>query len=286
MGAEAWTRPGQRSWGPWGNHTSSLDWCEDNYTHSTHIAEFWNTVSNIPFICLGIWGMVASSRLPNKWRLILAQSFLTIIGCGSFLFHSTLSWHAQVLFDELPMIWSAAMFLYLAIVGGAANGTIRLKLIMIAIPAIVSWVYLKFPNPVVHQVAYACLELVSVNQVLALLRNLPTSTALQARKKDECRENFIKGVATFILGFAIWNVDNILCDGLTSFRAGKGEIVGALTQGHAWWHLFTGIGASRTIAALTYVTLAKRQPDDFEFVYVLGHPVVKPVTDRVAGKTL
>lgn len=66
----------------------------------------------------------------------MLQSFLCIIGAGSFIFHGTLLWHAQVMLDELPMIWSAAMFLYLVLVGGKDHGSALLKLTTTAIPVV------------------------------------------------------------------------------------------------------------------------------------------------------
>jgi len=278
MGVEVFHRPGQKTFGPWGNHTSSLDWCEDNYTHSTFIAEFWNTFSNIPFIALGIWGILSTRGLPNRSRYVLAHSFISIIGVGSFIFHGTLLWHAQVLLDELPMIWSGAMFLYVSVVGGKDRGSLPLKLSISALPLAISWLYLKYPNPVLHQVAYAGIQVVSTTQIVRLFKSLPTATASQTRKREECKQNFIKGAATFLLGFAIWNIDNEFCDTLTAFRAGKGELIVALTQGHAWWHLLTGIGASRIVSAVTYLTTAIRDPDEFEFGYFFGHPYVRPAS--------
>ncbi|KIO27981.1 hypothetical protein M407DRAFT_243175 [Tulasnella calospora MUT 4182] len=279
MGFEAFHRPGQKTFGPWGNHTSSLDWCEDNYTHSTHIAEFYNTLSNIPFILLGLWGMYTASKLntPAKLRIMFAQSFISIIGVGSFIFHGTLLWHAQVMLDELPMIWSGAVFMYLTLVGGKEHGSAGLKAAVAIVPVGVTWLYLRYPYPVLHQVAYASIQAITIPGVMRLLKEIPTITASQARKRQECKSNLFKGIGTFLLGFAIWNIDNILCEGLTGLRQGRGEWVNMLTQGHAWWHLLTGIGASRIIMALTHLTLSIHRPDDFEFGYILGLPYVRHV---------
>lgn len=101
-------------------------------------------MSNIPFIALGIFGILQARALVGvplraRLRAALTHSFLTVIGLGSFVFHTTLSWHAQVILDELPMLWSASMGLYLTTVGGAERGSTRLKLLMVAIPAGLSW---------------------------------------------------------------------------------------------------------------------------------------------------
>ncbi|KAG8998272.1 hypothetical protein FRB94_006970 [Tulasnella sp. JGI-2019a] len=274
MAIEAFHRPGQKTFGPWGNHTSSLDWCEDNYTHLTFIAEFWNTTSNIPFIMLGIFGVLSTYGLPSRTRYALAHSFIAIIGTGSFIFHGTLLWHAQVILDELPMLWSAAISLYLTSVGGAVDGSLKLKMLITAIPIGFSWLYLCFPHPLLHQVAFAGMQVVSVLQGVRLFESLPSATAEQRRMVSACKYHFFVGAGVFLLGFAIWNVDNLFCVQLTAFRSKHGEIAGALTQGHAWWHLLTGLGGSRLFSALTFLTLAAREPDAFEFATYFGHPYV------------
>jgi len=219
--------------------------------------------------------MLSTKGLPHRTRLLFGQSFLCIIGLGSMIFHGTLSWHAQVLLDELPMIWSATMILYVISVGGADSGSPSLKVGLGSVAAAISWLYLKYPYPVFHQIAFACLEAVSVARTVPLIKTLPTASATQLSRRNECGSNFRKGIATFLLGFLIWNVDNLFCDGLTSLRAGRGELLGALTQGHAWWHLLTGLGSSRIFCALTYLCLASRSPDDYEFGYFLGHPYIR-----------
>ena len=44
--------------GYWGDTTSSLDWCEDNYAVSWYIAEWYNSVTNLAMVipaCYGLW---------------------------------------------------------------------------------------------------------------------------------------------------------------------------------------------------------------------------------------
>ncbi|KAG6923646.1 alkaline ceramidase 3 [Chelydra serpentina] len=45
------------------------------------------------------------------------------------------------------------------------------------------------------------------------------------------------------MGFFFWNVDNIFCDKLRGLREKMPPVVGAVTQFHAWWHIFTGLGS-------------------------------------------
>lgn len=87
----------------WGNHTASIDWCEQNYVHTPYIAEFYNTLTNLPTILLGLWGCYGSFKGGLRRRYALGYLGLTGIGLGSLLFHATLKYEAQLL-DELPMV--------------------------------------------------------------------------------------------------------------------------------------------------------------------------------------
>ncbi|XP_064979233.1 alkaline ceramidase-like isoform X2 [Musa acuminata AAA Group] len=66
----------------WGPVTSTTELCEENYAHSSYIAEFYNTISNIPCILFALIG------LTNALRQRLQQS------------------------DETPMVWEMLLYLY------------------------------------------------------------------------------------------------------------------------------------------------------------------------------
>lgn len=83
----------------------------------------------------------------------------------------------------------------------------------------------------------------------------------------------ISGVLMFLLAFGIWNIDNAFCDAWTGIRAKLwGSVsepsfetpslwaaaVGAVTQGHAWWHLLTGFGCARIAAGASCKSSACR----------------------------
>lgn len=50
------------------------------------------------------------------------------------------------------------------------------------------------------------------------------------------------GLATFITGFVIWNLDNIYCNSLIRWRHRIGLPAALFLEGHGWWHILTGIG--------------------------------------------
>ena len=54
-------------------HTSEIDWCETNYEVSPYVAEFYNTISNVPFVI----GSVAA--------MVLCWPYIPLIGWGPFM---------------------------------------------------------------------------------------------------------------------------------------------------------------------------------------------------------
>jgi hypothetical protein len=87
----------------WGHHTGTIDWCETNYSHSRYIAEFVNTLTNLPSISLGLYGLYQSRKNGIPLRYGLCFLGLSLIGVGSFGFHASLRWEWQLM-DELPMV--------------------------------------------------------------------------------------------------------------------------------------------------------------------------------------
>ena len=90
----------------WGPHTATIDWCELNYAQTPYIAEFVNTLTNIPTILLGLYGAATILLNGLNRRYALVHLGLALIGIGSTGFHASLRWEWQLM-DELPMVRSA-----------------------------------------------------------------------------------------------------------------------------------------------------------------------------------
>lgn len=83
---------------------ATVDWCEYNFAVTEHIAEFWNTISSLPMIIMGIAGIYFSRKyaILNK-RFSFAFICLAAVGFGSAMFHGTLQRRWQLM-DEAPML--------------------------------------------------------------------------------------------------------------------------------------------------------------------------------------
>jgi dihydroceramidase len=120
----------------------------------------------------------------------------------------------QVILDELPMIYAATQALYCVIAQGKPT-TLTLRLGCTFIPIFITITYLLFPNPVYHQTAYAAIVLSTTWKQYILGKTLPRQSSLY---KDTLY--ILKsGVVLMITAFAIWNLDNLFCEGITDWRA-------------------------------------------------------------------
>ena len=76
--------------------SGKIDWCEPNYLHSAYIVEYWNSISNIIFFILGIYGFLYCkiNRLKSSFKTMIIVYIL--IGVTSMYFHATLSLFGQI----------------------------------------------------------------------------------------------------------------------------------------------------------------------------------------------
>ena len=101
--------------------TSSINFCEDDFSDSQWIAEPANTMSSLVSYCpLALWGLYGipsqewRCRKAGRLRFGVAYATLLCIGIGSTLLHALLTASAQG-GDELPMLWFMASLSFIAL---------------------------------------------------------------------------------------------------------------------------------------------------------------------------
>ncbi|KAF8307452.1 aPHC-domain-containing protein [Clavulina sp. PMI_390] len=192
----------------------------------------------------------------------------------------TLKWYAQVALDEIPMIFWTSTLLYTLVISRNPSATsserLWVKLLITLIPVLVCVTYVGFGDPLFHQICFGGLLVSST----LLVRSDLKAPHLSPQAAHEAKLLSAGGAVIFLSGFVIWNLDNIFCDSLTGWRSVVGEYVGVISQGHAWWHILTGIGASRLVTGIIHLMLAKEFPGQFE---VVGLNTLLPYVRRVPG---
>jgi dihydroceramidase len=73
--------PAQQALAPfWGHPDSNIDWCEHNYEVTPYVAEFWNAVSSVPILLLGVYGFAMQPIHLGDRRF---RFIFTLLGYGA-----------------------------------------------------------------------------------------------------------------------------------------------------------------------------------------------------------
>ena len=86
----------------WGKKDTSINFCEKPYEESKYIAEFYNTISGLSYVLVGLYYFNTSI-----YRTAITQ---ILLGAGTMMLHGTLRWYGQIA-DELSMV--TMMFMYI-----------------------------------------------------------------------------------------------------------------------------------------------------------------------------
>lgn len=255
--------------GYWGPSTSSIDWCEANYTITKFIAEFTNTLSNLAIVSWAIYGLKNCRQENLPLPLALCQAGIALVGVGSFLFHATLRYEWQ-LGDELPMIFCCTFIAYVTFDTRSASlprtPFVRcLPYLLVLYSFGVSAVYIRYPYPVIHQAAFGFIQLVATFRAAYTVRTAPERTYREKRNKADATRYTLMGAVLFLIGFLIWNIDNLYCDRISQLKEHLGTPWSFILEGHAWWHLATGTGSYLSVVGLQLMSASlKESAEGFE----------------------
>jgi dihydroceramidase len=249
----------QNELGFFGEISATLDWCEANYQFSYYIAEMANTLSNLFTLYLAIRGARKLSMENLPGRFIAGCIGFALVGIGSFAFHASLLYEAQ-LADELPMIYVCSLsgWLLYDYEPGFSLASTQTKLqltVLILFDVLFTWSYMMYRNPVYHQVVFGILLVSCALRIVYLLKWSPVRGRIPDDKKTVIAATFSTGALTFATGFIIWNLDNIFCATLTTWKRAIGWPVAFLLEGHSWWHILTGLGTYYMFVGIQYISL-------------------------------
>ncbi|KAH8110625.1 alkaline phytoceramidase [Phellopilus nigrolimitatus] len=244
--------------GAWGPITSTLDFCEANYQFSKYVAEMANAFSNIITVWLALHGAnkIREQGLPSRY--LFGFLSLAVVGIGSFAFHATLL-HTAQLSDELPMVYTAscAQFILLDTARGfSIRGNRKSQLLLFGIlfvDILFTYSYWMYRNPIYHQVVFAGIMLFISARGVWLLHFSEASANLDAETRRTIGIQYNAGAGTFVLGFVIWNLDNVFCDALSRWKASVTWPAAFFMEGHSWWHVFTAYGTYLMWIGTTYL---------------------------------
>lgn len=122
--------------------------------------------------------------------------------------------------------------------------------LLLADSALITTIYLLYPNPSFFQAAYGAHCIVIAAAFGQHFRRLSPSAS-----RNKLQRMVSLGWGMHILGFVCWNIDNLCCDKLRSARIAVGPYWSWIFQMHGWWHIWTGIGSFAYILGNQYLRL-------------------------------
>lgn len=263
--------PKEQNLGYWGDVTSTIDWCEENYVVSSFVAEFVNTTTNSIFILLASFAIFHAYKHQLEPRFLFTAFGFLLVGCGSWLFHMTLKYHFQLM-DELPMIYATCVpFWSVFSEFRSFKDSVMIGIGTFMGANFLTIVYLYVKDPTLHQTAYGVLNFFIILKSFRL-------TQMYVKDKAAKKNLFVtmmSGVGLFLFGYFLWNLDIHLCSKIRLIRRYIGMPYGFILEGHGWWHIFTGLGVYYYLVYEEYLRCFLTGTEKFyDFQWTFGLPIV------------
>ncbi|PON21046.1 alkaline phytoceramidase [Trichoderma gamsii] len=235
--------------GFWGEQTSTLNFCEEDYALSWYCAELCNTLTNGLFMWLGIRGIRNCMKEDHPSIFLISYIGYMVVGLGSILFHATLKYPMQLV-DELSMIYTTCLMMHASFSYSRSQVfSVILGAGLLSLAGSITLYYYLTKDPIFHQVAYAALTATVVFRSIWVMESQvrPVLHAQDPKRASKLLNTMwamvATGLAVFVGGFLIWNLDNFFCSQVRRWRHAVGLPWAILLEGHAWWHLMTGLVA-------------------------------------------
>jgi len=189
----------------WGTPDVSVSFCENKYVVSNYIAEYYNTMSALSYVIVGL--------LFYKTRLKKLSKIIILLGIGTALLHSTLRFYGQWL-DEISMLILSFYIIKELREMRFGITTSELYLILLIFPYFLFARYFSY--------------------FFIVFSSLQVYTYVISRKNyDECSREVYYLVKAYsivlVLSSICWLCDQLFCDYVKDYQL------------HAVWHVGTAL---------------------------------------------
>ncbi|KAI8360195.1 alkaline phytoceramidase family protein [Mortierella sp. GBAus27b] len=225
--------------GYWGPPTSSVDWCESNYDISFYVAEFFNSLSSVSMIVVGLLGVYLHSSFEK--RFLLTFGSIAVVGLGSIAFHGTLLFPLQML-DEVPMVYSILSLAYCCIEDRPYRRHGTWFPVSIALYGVLTTLVMMFAGPENHLLEFVVFQSSFTFMVLVVMSHI---VKIYGSIQDMAIRKMWQTCGGLALGaYLLWNIDFRLCHVVQNMPLGLWN-----PQLHAIWH----VGASMSSYLVTFL---------------------------------
>ncbi|KAL7619151.1 alkaline ceramidase [Lactuca sativa] len=240
----------------WGPVTSTTEWCEQNYVHSSYIAEFYNTISNIPSIVLALIGLVIALSQQFEKRFSILHISNMILAIGSMLFHATLQ-RLQQQGDETPMVWEMLLYIYILY-----SPHWHYKTTMPTFLFLYGVLFAIFHSQIRSNFGF------KAHYITLCLLCIPRMYKYYIHTHDKNAKHLAKlYLITLFLGLSCWGFDRVFCRKISIWEFNP--------QGHALWHVFMAFNSYFANEFLMFCRAQQRGWDPRVVYFMGGFPYVK-----------
>ncbi|KAI5292376.1 hypothetical protein KEM52_006403 [Ascosphaera acerosa] len=240
----------------WGEATSHMNFCENDYEFSSYFGEFINTITSFAYVFFGAYPLFRQWRAGSRsqWTHSLSYIALIVVGIGSTLFHLTMKYELQlgkgssfvrtelaryISVDDLSMLLGAAtMFHHVLTLDQGWRKQVNVFLGIVVLLALSVWAHVYTGDSALHQVVFGSMVF-TVGYKLVKLNKLFISDENLQRKLLKL---MFFTIIELSAAYTAWVLDTLVCTRLRSVRAAVGLPWAWLFELHGWWHILTAFG--------------------------------------------
>ena len=186
--------------------SSIVKFCEPKFLVTNYIYEFFNTISNIPYILIGYYNYDKNPRLKYSYLSLLG------VGVGSTILHGTGTYIGQIL-DEF--------FMLAFVVNTLSLYPCINKFYLSCYNFFLGGLYIYFK-------IYSIFLILFTSQVIVLIM----ISYFSAPKNSQEYRMVVFGISMFITGKLLWDLEQNFCDKIPFFK-----------WFHPVWHLLSAFSS-------------------------------------------
>ncbi|KAF9912804.1 Alkaline ceramidase 3 [Linnemannia zychae] len=232
--------------GYWSPNTASIDWCENNYTVSFYIAEFWNSISSLLIAAIAVAGYMNLPSHKERRMTLMMQTFF-IIGVGSVLFHGTLR-HKMQLLDELPMQYAATVGMFVCVETRFGKQGPWLP-IALTVWTVVTTIIFSTTSGTLQSLSFQTTYGLMILAGIYFLRVFHTQRR-HIRPSPAVSRVIRLTAASMITAIIVWLTDYNLCVYINGVS--PESLLKWNPQFHAWWHFFSAYAVYSEAVLIIY----------------------------------